>query len=178
MPDLTETTVVEVREEPKTTDTPTDTTNLKSALESERKLREAAEKEAKELRRFKQDQENAKRDADEAKAKEEGKYQELLTARDERIKQLEPLEAKAERYETALTAHLETQRKDLPKHILTLLDKLDPVDQLEYIAANRDQFTQQTTTVIPRNPKPTSGPSSRDDETARRAQANTIARNF
>lgn len=99
------------------------------------------------------DQEKQQREKAEAKAREEAeakalleqqKYQELAEARAKRIAELEATAAElegareqAERYKSALSAHLETQRKGLPGHITTLLDKLDPVEQLEWIAANQ-----------------------------------------
>jgi hypothetical protein len=52
------------------------------------------------------------REAAEAKAAEEqGKFKELAEQRQTRIAELEPFQAKAERYETALTKRLEVERK-------------------------------------------------------------------
>lgn len=42
----------------------------------------------------------------------------------------------AERYKAVLAARLEADRKDLPAHIVALLDKLDVADQMEWLAAN------------------------------------------
>jgi hypothetical protein len=95
-----------------------------------------------ERRRREREAESAKGKADEERLKEQQKFQELADQRQKRIDELEPIRAKADRYEAALTAHLEAERKNLPVHITTLLDKLDPADQLEWIAANREAISK------------------------------------
>ncbi len=60
--------------------------------------------------------------------------------RDKQLADLEPIKAKAERYGAALKKYLDAQRAGLPDHILALLDKLEPADQIEYIATNRDKL--------------------------------------
>lgn len=50
--------------------------------------------------------------------------------------------AMATQYETALKAMLETERKGLPKPTLELLDKLNPADQLEWIAKHKAEMTR------------------------------------
>lgn len=93
-----------------------------------RKEREAADKAA----------EKKAADAEAARLAEAGKFKELAEAAEKRAAEAEPYKTKAERAEAALTKLLEEERKGLPKHVTTLLDKLDPVDQLEYIAKNRE----------------------------------------
>ncbi len=83
--------------------------------------------------------------AEKARLAEQGKYQELAEAAEKRAADLEPYKAKSDRYEAALTKLLTQERKDLPKHVLTLLDKLDPADQLDYIAENREVLTAKQT---------------------------------
>lgn len=79
------------------------------------------------------------REATEAEAlKEQSKFKELAEQREKQLAELEPVKARAERYEAALKTHLDAERKSLPAHITGLLDKLDPADQLEWIAANRE----------------------------------------
>jgi hypothetical protein len=48
------------------------------------------------------------------------------------------------------------QRKDLPKHITALLDKLDAAEQLEWIAANQEALKVPAagTTAVPGTPRP------------------------
>lgn len=42
----------------------------------------------------------------------------------------------AEKYQAIIDKMLETQRKNIPSNIATLLDRLDPADQLEWLAEN------------------------------------------
>lgn len=79
---------------------------------------------------------------------------EQLAAAEAKAAEVETVQERATRYEAALTSHLDSQRKDLPAHVLSLLDKLDPVDQLEWIAANREVLAKPTN-GIPPTPKPT-----------------------
>jgi hypothetical protein len=94
--------------------------------------------------------------ADERAAAEQGQFKELAEQRQTRIAELEPFEAKATRYEAALTSLLDVQRKDLPKHITALLDKLDAAEQLEWIAANQEALKVPAagTTAVPGTPRP------------------------
>lgn len=86
----------------------------------------------------------AKREAEEAAAAEQGEFKKLAEQRDVRIKELEPLKAQAERYEVALKKHLAERRTAIqPPHDKTvppLLDKMDPADQLEFLADHPELF--------------------------------------
>ena len=93
----------------------------------------------------------AKRLAD-AKANEEAElaarqeWQQLAERQKGELTQAQA-EAKAkgealERYQATLGKLLEERRKAVPRHVLALLDKLDPVDQLAYIAENEAEFTK------------------------------------
>ena len=53
---------------------------------------------------------------------------------------MKPYKETAERYKGALAAILATQRGNLPGHVIELLDRLDPVDQLEYIAKHQKEL--------------------------------------
>jgi hypothetical protein len=79
----------------------------------------------------------------------EQRAQELANASTER----DSLRQQAATYEAALKAVLETQRKDLPPHILTLLDRLNPAEQLEYLAKNQTELTKGTTQPGTPNPQ-------------------------
>jgi len=70
---------------------------------------------------------------------EQGKYKELFDEATKQVADLEPLKGKVERYEGALVKLLEAQRQTVPEGIRALLDKLDPVDQLEWLAENARQ---------------------------------------
>ncbi len=87
----------------------------------------------------------AKREAEEAAAAKQGEFQTLAEKRAERIAALEADLAaaqahkeRADKYEAALAALLAQQRKGLPGHVTELLDKLDPADQLAWIAKNAE----------------------------------------
>lgn len=89
----------------------------------------------------------AQRERDQAQAdalREQQQYRELSEQQATRIAELEPFQQRAERYQTALTTLLEGERKNLPSHITALLDKLDPAEQLEWIASNREAIGGST----------------------------------
>jgi len=86
----------------------------------------------------------AKKKADEEALKDKQEWQKLAESRqteiDDLTKQkteLEPRlqasEDQAEKYKKALDGILAAQKKDLPKHIVELLEKMDPVEAMEYI---------------------------------------------
>lgn len=116
------------------------TAGLQSALKKERDDRKALEKAQKDAAELKAAEEKKR-------LEEQGQYKALAeeAARERdahaaRVKELEPLAETVKRQGEALKRFLDEERKGLPKHVLTLLDKLDPVDQLEYIAANRAEL--------------------------------------
>lgn len=98
-------------------------------------------------RKAEQQADEARKQAEEKALQEQGEYKTLADTRAARIAELEAesgkvsdLTKRAERYEAALKKQLEATRADLPFHIVALLDKLDPADQLEWIAQNREQL--------------------------------------
>lgn len=114
--------------------------------------------------------------ADAAKLAENQQYKELAdkaTAKATKLEaDYETTKEKAERYEAALTTYLATQRKTVPSHLHGLLDKLDPVDQLEWIAANGDKLTQPAPVQgVPGTPKQNGNQSEADAERARASHA-------
>lgn len=113
-----------------------------------------------EKRKAEKDREKEKEDADNARLVEQKKFEELSQKQSEKIveyeKQLAELalvKETADRYEKALKAELDAQKKGLPAHILALLDKLDVADQLEYIAANAETLKVKSKGV-PETPNP------------------------
>lgn len=96
------------------------------------------------------------REAAEAQALEaQGKYKELAAAAQARVAELEPqvetLSGKVTEYEEALTSLLVEEKKNVPEWARSLLDNLNPAQQLKYIAANRDRFgTAGRVTETPR----------------------------
>lgn len=79
---------------------------------------------------------------------EQQRFEELAQQRAQKLAELEPqleqTNSQAERYKAALEAHLTAQKDPLAEHILTLLEKMDPVDQLEYISTNREALFPRT----------------------------------
>lgn len=90
--------------------------------------------------------EQAKKDAEKVMA-EQQQWQQLATQREQEREGLKTdmaaLSAAHGRYQTALKAILDERRKGMPAYLLTLLDKLDEVEQLEYIAANGEKLAPQ-----------------------------------
>lgn len=82
----------------------------------------------------------AKKEAEEKALADNAEWKTLAEKREQELSALSPFKDKAERYEKALTAQLEKAREGLPKAVLTLLDRLDPAEQLEYIAENREEL--------------------------------------
>lgn len=106
------------------------------------------------------EREKQKRDADAEKARKEQEAKTLeeqgnfKTLAEQRAQELADARSKLdaaandkkalERYQGALKAQLDSARKDLPAHITALLDKLDPVDQLTWLAENRETLAGQS----------------------------------
>lgn len=90
-----------------------------------------------------------------------------------RVGELEPLGKTAERYRQALEKVLLTEKKDLPVHLSVLLEKLDPVEQIEYLAGNRQELgLSARADGVPASPVPKERSLSEEDmEAARRGQA-------
>lgn len=119
---------------------------VRDRLEREKKQSERATAKARE-------EAEAKALADQAEWKTLAERRaEQLTAAESKAAEVETVQAKADRYEAALKTHLDAQRKDLPAHILALLDKLDPVEQIEWIAGNREALAKPQSGV-PATPK-------------------------
>lgn len=143
---------------------------VKERLEREQKKAQTAAQKALE-------EAEAKALADQAKFQELAdkrgqKLSELETATADLTVKLESEAAKAQRYEKALTTMLTEQRKRVPEHLHSLLDKLDPVEQLEWVAANGDKLAA---TGVPATPKPAGLPDA--DKERAQAEAERFYRN-
>jgi small-conductance mechanosensitive channel len=82
----------------------------------------------------------AKKKADEEALKDKQEWQKLAEQRQTEIDdltkaktELEPFKDQAEKYKKALDSILAAQKKELPKHIVELLEKMDPVEAMDYI---------------------------------------------
>lgn len=136
MPEPTEpTTTPTTNPEPTTPATPEPQERRFSEADVNRIVQERLERER---RRASEQAETERRQAEEAALQQQGEFRRLAEERATRLAELEPLATRAERYETALTAHLATLRQDIPAHLAALLDRLDPAEQLEYLTANRE----------------------------------------
>lgn len=125
----------------------------------------------------------AKTDAEAAQLEQNKEWEKLAGTQKARIAELEKQVAdgatvagERDRYKAALDGYVKTAKADLPKHILALLDKLDPVDQLAYIAENAAALKSAGTGQgadkkgPPASPKGSNGQQP-TDEAARAAQA-------
>lgn len=87
--------------------------------------------------------EKARKEAEESALAKNAEWQTLAEKREKELAELAPFREKAERYEAALKAQLEEARKGLTGAALKLLDRLDPAEQLEFIAANRAELAPE-----------------------------------
>jgi hypothetical protein len=103
---------------------------------------------------------DAKRAAEEAALTEKEEFKTLAEKRGTRVAELEPkvseLEAKTEgltaeldRANKALTKTLAAQKVGLTKPVLSLLEKMPPVDQIEWLAENGAEVRKEATAAVP-----------------------------
>jgi hypothetical protein len=140
---------------------------VKDRLEREKSAREKATAKAKEEAEAEALKKNQEWQA--LAEKNETRANELLA----KLGELEPLGDQVTRYKGALEKYLATEKKDLPKHVLVLLEKLDPIEQIEYLAANREDLGKAGRVEgVPPSPDPKQRTLSDDEkEAARRGQA-------
>lgn len=131
--------------------------------------------------------EKARKQAEEDALVKNQEFQKLSDERGKRVAELEgqvsemtSVREQADRYKGALEKYLVAEKKDLPKHVLTLLEKLDPVDQIEYIAANRAELgkpPQENLKGVPPSPDPKERKLSDEEKAeARKGQASLYNR--
>jgi hypothetical protein len=116
----------------------------------------------------------AEQEAEEARLAEQQEFQELAETRkaklDELQPQLETLQERAERYEKALATHAEQAMANVPAFVKPLLEQMDPVEQLAYIAEHEEEFTESGGSAgPPKTPKPNGDGDMTDKERRRRA---------
>ena len=68
--------------------------------------------------------------------------------------ELETAAQRVERLEKALQAQLTSAKDGLPEAVLELVNRLDPVDQLEYLAKHKTSLGVKNGTGVPASPKP------------------------
>jgi hypothetical protein len=119
----------------------------------------------------------AQEEADSKRLEEQQKWQELAEKRGQKAQEAETgLTAATERlgrYETALTSFLQAEKAAIPDIFHDLLGKMDVVEQLEWIAANKAKLTIKTPNGIPATPPP-KGKGELSPEERRRQAARTV----
>ncbi|HEY3310564.1 MAG TPA: hypothetical protein VGK00_02885 [Anaerolineales bacterium] len=140
---------------------------IKERLEREKTTREKAAAKAKE-------------EAEAEGLKKSEEWQSLAKRLEARVGELEPASEQVTRYKSALDKYLEAEKKDLPKHVLVLLEKLDPVDQMEYLSANRDDIGKASKggEGVPASPNPKARSLSEEEKEAARRGQNSLYSNF
>lgn len=141
----------------------------------EQMLKERLDRKEKEAEKKAQ---KAREEAQAEAAAKNGEWQQLAEQRAAKVVELEAQIAgheatttKAQRYEAALGKQVETLRKEVPKHLLPLLDKLDVAEQLEWLAANREQIAPPKTTGVPATPRAQGNTDAATQEQARQQSA-------
>lgn len=141
-------------------------------------------------RERKKSEEKTKRATEEAQAKaleEQQKFQELAQQRGTKVAELEALstelstkleatDATAKRYQKALNTILAEQLKRVPDHLTGLLNRLDPVEQLEWLAQNGEKLTAPS--GVPATPRPQNGMSAAEKEKASAAASRQVRSKF
>lgn len=126
------------------------------------------------------DRERKKADADRKKADEDAEakrleaQQEFKTLAEKRAERILDLEAQVgtleqitserDEMQAALQGYLDKERDGLPDYVLSLLADKSPVQQLAWIAANRDKLGKQNGRGIEPTPKGQSDPRLPDEE--------------
>lgn len=94
-----------------------------------------------------QDAAKAAKKAEEENLAKNQEFEKLAKQRQTRVTELEaeletlkPFQEQAEKYKKALEADLKARTEKLPGHIKTLLEKMDPVEQIEYLTANAKEL--------------------------------------
>ena len=126
----------------------------------------------------KADQEKARTDAEAKALAEQGEWKTLAEQREKDLTQAQQVieaakatERDRDRYKQALTTHVNALRANLPSHLTALLDKLDPVDQLEWMSANHAELTRPNAPDINAGGRGGSNGYQPTDEERRRAEA-------
>jgi chromosome segregation ATPase len=128
---------------------------LKSALEGERGLLKAANKQIDQTKR-------AKELAVQRQLEEQGKWEEVSKNQAAQIAELEPQAARLDAYEATLDGILEAQVAELPEHVRSFVpEALSTHQQLEWLAQNKQQLMKPTVGNI--GATATNGAASRTD---------------
>lgn len=120
----------------------------------------------------------AKADAEEAALKDKQAFEELANRRQSRITELEGQVGELDTTKQQLAAYektfkdlLKTEKEGLDASITTLLDKLDPLEQLKWLSENKAKVKPTQKTPVPPTPTPTDGKPASDAELAKRKES-------
>lgn len=91
---------------------------------------------------FEAQQQKQKDEAEQRTLAEQQQFKELAQKHEARVKELEPLQSEVETLRAVVQQQLDVAKKDMPKHITALLDKMAPADQLAWIAENKAELTK------------------------------------
>lgn len=80
--------------------------------------------------------EQKQRDEEAERLKKQGEWEKLAQQREQEKAALEPYKAQAEQYAAALKALVEKRLADTPDHLKPLVERLNPIEALEWLEAN------------------------------------------
>lgn len=164
----------------------------KSKAKEEEKLFTQAQLDALIDDRLKRERKKAEGEAEKARKKAEAdalkdnqEWQKLAESRQTEIDdltkekaELEPFKDQAEKYKKALDSILAAQKKDLPKHIVELLEKMDPVEAMEYITKHAKDLGAKPGTYRETPDGKERSLKDEDKKEAEKASGTVITRNF
>lgn len=120
----------------------------------------------------------ARQEAEETSLKERQAFEELANKRQTRITELETqigeldtTKQKLAKYETTFGNILKAEKEGLDPSIIALLDRLDPLDQLNWLSENKAKAKPAQKTPVPPTPPPSDGKTVSDAEAAKRKEA-------
>lgn len=107
----------------------------------------------------------------------EKRQKDLETLTQEKIA-LEPFKEKSERYEKALQDQLARVKEKLPKYLLPLIEKMDPVEAMAYITEHAEELGAKPLTYSETPDGKEKKVSDEDRKQAQRASGTLITRTF
>lgn len=97
-------------------------------------------------------EQDALKEKEDFKTLAEQREAEIIELR-KQLDELTPFKDSATKYETALKDQLEAVKKSLPKHLLPLIEKLDPIEAMQYIEEHRKELGAKLEHVPPTPPE-------------------------
>lgn len=149
-----------------------------SAEQQQEVERIVRERLAREKDKNKKTEEKARQDAEAEVLKKSEEWKQLASTYEERLaalsgmeEQLEAEKSRAAKYEKILLGYLADMMKDIPPHIKALIEKLDVVEQMEYLQKNVEQLkpTGEGKKPVPPSPKPDGSPQQDNGDAAKQS---------